>query len=464
MTRRMNQATRSQPASGLPSFRIRKLSEAEIETVIVSAGGKRAHPDADKRSLRGADFVLGSSVIELKILEDEGLDKPERREKLAMLFRKRFPSRPTVVLDRNILDTQGQRAFDRIVEGPVKTAVASARLQLQQSRSEHNAGSTVLWIINNGYSSLSHSALTELVARRARNDSSEIDAVVVSGAYFYSDSFDSIFLWPIDCTAIHLDRPFRDFAVLRDAWNGLADERMTALLCEPATADDTKGPVVDLSFQLDGVTYVMPTPPMGRESKFFTDGRPRNNSTGITSSPPVATVFAGLNLQEWTEFKKRDAMAVPSANYREWMTRAERAKSECNLKPFITVPVTHAGWWDWAQQQPKETSVSIHLYASDLFQKKILGVITSARELTEECIHPHRYMLLITEEIGQDLAFDISHLAEVYTLPSGRDHIDEVWADRPMFFEQALAVAAAEAIARGVECVLWKKEKTYAWR
>lgn len=460
----MNQATRSQPASGLPSFRIRRLSEAEIETVIISAGGRRAHPDADRRSLKGADFVLGSSIIELKILEDEGLDKPERQKKLAMLFRGQFPSRPTVVLDRRLLDTQGQRAYDRIVEGPVKTAVGSARQQLQQSRSEYNAVSTVLWVINNGYSALSHSALMQLVARRARNDSSDIDAVVVSGAYFYSDSFDSIFLWPIDCTAIHMDRPFQGFEALRSAWNGLATDRMTALLREPAAADEAKGPVVDLAFQFEGVTYVMPTPPMGRESKFFTNGRPRKNSTGIISSPPVATVFAGLDCKEWTEFNHNHAMAISSADYNEWTTKEAQARSECNLKPFITIPVTHAGWLEWARQQPIETSVSLHRYASDLFQRKIVDVIDGARELTRTFIRPRRYMLLITEEIGQDLAFHISHLAEVYTLPGGSDHVDEVWTDRPMFFEQALTVAAAEAIARGVECVLWEKDQTYAWR
>ena len=459
----MNRATRSQPASGLPSFRIQRLSEAEIETVVIRAGGKRAHPDADRRSLRGADFVLGSSVIELKILEDEGLDKPERQQKLAKLFRKRFPSRPTTVLDRSLLNKQGQRAYDKIFEGPVKTAVRSARKQLQQSRSEHNARSTVLWVINNGYASLSHSALMELVARRARNDSSDIDTVVVSGAYFYSDSFDSIFLWPIDCTPIYLDKPFQDFEVLRDAWNGLASDRMTALLNESAVADHTKGPVVDLSFKLEGVTYVMPTPPMGRESKFFTNGRPRNNSTGITSSPPVATVFAGLDRQEWTEFKHRHPMVVSTADYSEWIAKEARARVKCNLKPFITIPVMHTEWWEWARQQPKEASISVHRYANDLFQKKIMGVINGARELTDASVRPRRYMLLITEEIGQDLAFDVSHLAEICTLPDGRDHVDEIWTDKSMFFMQALTVAAAEAIARGVECIFWEKNNTYAW-
>jgi hypothetical protein len=63
--------------------------------VVVRAGGKHIHPDVDRRSQRGADFVLGSSVIELKILEDEGLDKSERQRKLAKLFREGYPSQPT---------------------------------------------------------------------------------------------------------------------------------------------------------------------------------------------------------------------------------------------------------------------------------------------------------------------------------------------------------------------------------
>lgn len=429
---------------------------------MIKAGGKRAHPDADRRTLKGADFVLGPSVIELKILEDEGLDKPERQQKLAKLFRERYPTRPTVVLDRGLLDIDGKRTYDRIVEGPVKSAVASARKQLQQSRYEHNAASTVLWIINNGYSSLSHSALMELVVRRAKNDSSDIDAVIVSGGYFYSDTFDSFFIWPIDCTPINLDGPFHDFEALRCAWNDFAMERMNAMLRDPVATNDTKGPVVDVSFQFEGVTYVMPTPPMG-QSTYFINGRPRSNSTGITSSPPVATVFAGLNRNEWAEFKHHHASAISSANYEEWKAKEVQARSECELKPFIAVPISYAGWREWAREQSRGTDLSVHQYATELFQKKILDIIFGAQERTVDSILPRRYILLITEEIGQDLAFDVSHLAEVFSYPDGNEQIDEIWINKPMFFKQALAIAAAEAVARGVECVFWNKDKTYAW-
>ena len=139
---KINRINCDKNSSSASDFRVRRILEVEVERIVFSAGGSRAHLDSDKRKLRGADFVIGSSVIELKILEDEGLEKPERQQKLAKLFGEKFPTRPTVVLDRALLDEQGQRAYDRIFEGPVKSAVSSARQQLQQSRIEHCAKSS----------------------------------------------------------------------------------------------------------------------------------------------------------------------------------------------------------------------------------------------------------------------------------------------------------------------------------
>ena len=454
----------------MPSFRIRQLSEDEIEALIIKLEGKRAHPDADKRGLEGADFVLGSSVIELKILEDERLDKLGPQQKLAELFRKRFPQRPTIVLDRDLLDAEGQQEYNNIVEASVKTAVKKASQQLKQSRLEHEAKTTMLWVINNGCSSLDHEVLMELVVRRARNDSSSIDAVVVSGIRFHSDGFDGEFIWPMDCTSIHLDKPFEEFKTLRDAWNKLAEDRMTELVRGSVAIGETKGPIVDLSFKWDGITYVVPAPPMGCNSDFFVKGRPRNDSTGITMGitppPRVATVFAGLSRSEWTQFKRCKPLPdsfVDFCDYSEWVALDACARSESQLKPFITIPVTCASWKKWKRQLPRGANSSIHDYANDLFHERLWSIIHSRRERTDKSILPHRYMLLITEEIGQDLAFDVSHLYEVCIPLDGNERFEEVLANKPMFFEQALTVAAAEAIARGVEYVFWEKDKTYAW-
>ena len=72
----------------MESFLVRSLSEEDLDTVIVSAGGRRAHPDADRRNRVGADYVLAEAIVELKSLDEEGLKKPIRLRKLAELFRK----------------------------------------------------------------------------------------------------------------------------------------------------------------------------------------------------------------------------------------------------------------------------------------------------------------------------------------------------------------------------------------
>ncbi len=116
-----------------------------------------------------------------KALDEEGMAKPERQQKLATLFGAHSPGRPVVVLDRGALPDDAQRTFDRIVEGPIKTGVASARKQLRQSRVEFpDASCNVLFILNNGYTALDHDSLVRLVAHRVRQDTSEIDGVVTA--------------------------------------------------------------------------------------------------------------------------------------------------------------------------------------------------------------------------------------------------------------------------------------------
>jgi len=181
------------------TFRIQPLTENDIRTVVESCGGAVAHPDAHLRTQRGGDFIIEGAVIELKILDEDGLLKSERQVKLAKLFRDEGFTAPVVVLDRKNLSEEGKRAYDRIIEGPIKNAVASARQQLKQTRTERPETTlSVLWVLNNGYTALNHEELTALVAHRTRNDTSNIDGVIAGGCYFHSDGFDSFFLWPLE--------------------------------------------------------------------------------------------------------------------------------------------------------------------------------------------------------------------------------------------------------------------------
>jgi hypothetical protein len=448
-------------------FHIRPIAEEDIEKIVLRAGGGRAHPDADRRRKPGADFVLGDVVIELKSLDEDGFEKPERQRKLAALFRQREPDRQVIVIDRGRLSTEGQMLYDRALEGPIKTAIASARGQLRQSREElTNTKLSVLFFVNNGYTALNHEELMALAARRVRNDSSEIDGVIVGGCYFYSDTFDSYFLWPLDYIPIRIDRAFQAFDQLKTAWDELANEIMTKLVIHGHGAAAVKGPVVDTQFEIDEVTYVKPTPPIGRQSDFFLHGRPRKNSSGLTHCPPVGLTFPNLSAAEWGRFRATLANAPELlGSYDEWCSRQRKvADAGTAMMPFIAIPVTVDGWMAWRASKKEALSfTSVKAYANDLFEAKLRVLFAAARQRTPQSILPERYMLATTEEIGQDQANDVSGIALVQELINGETAIRPVLENARLFHEYALTLACAYAVAHSVNAVLWQKDQTYGW-
>ncbi len=434
--------------------------------MIGEAGGRRLHPAAHTETVKGADYRLGRAVIELKMLDEEGLDKPERRAKIAALFRKHEPGRPVIVIARDRLPEADRAAFDRIVQTPVKTAVAKAKDQLRQSRlDEPDADRSVLLVVNNGYATMDHKALSALVGHRVMNDSSEIDAVVVAGIYYHGDGFDSIFLGHFDGVPIRIDRPFDDGA-LRRAWKGLLDRFMTDLVRRVPGPEATKAPVADVRFEEGGVTFVRPAPAMGKPSEFHVSGRPRANSSGLGTCPTVATTFPALTRPQWSALHSR-LRGAPGllSSYAGWLEHQARAVAAGQpLRPTVLVPITIDAWAAWcAGRGTEETVTSLVGYANDVFDDGVKGLIADARERRLGALVPERYVLAVTEVIGQDRADDVSHVALVRERADGTSDIRPLLEDIRMFHEHALAVAAAYAFREGVGVVLWNKDLTDAW-
>lgn len=450
----------------MDTFRIQPLTENDIRMVVESCGGTIAHPDAHLRTQRGGDFIIEGAVIELKILDEDGLLKSERQVKLAKLFHDEGFTAPVVVLDRKNLSEEGKRAYDRIIEGPIKNAVASARQQLKQTRIERSETTiSVLWVLNNGYTALNHEELTALVAHRTRNDTSNIDGVIVGGCYFHSDGFDSFFLWPIEYVPFRLES-FSGFDRLRAAWHSFAESFMSRVVRGDLDRDPFKGPVVDTQFEIDEITYVKPAPPIGGASNFFPRGRPRKNSTGLTECPPVALTFPGLSQTEWGKFHR----ALPGEfelrdDYEAWLRHEQKAREEgFPLRPFVRVPITFDGWQDWCiTQKCSPGTLSIYHHANAVFQNCIQRIISSAREMKEGSLLPANYILAVTDEIGQDKANDLSHIAKIRECFEGKSDIKPIVEDIRIFHEHAIALASAYAVAEGLDAVMWTRKLRYAW-
>jgi hypothetical protein len=98
-----------------------------------------------------------------------------------------------------------------------------------------------------------------------------------------------------------------------------------------------------------------------------------------------------------------------------------------------------------------------------VFDTEVHRLIAEVRERRPESLLPSRYVLAVTEEIGQDRANDISHILVVWQRPNADPMIRTVVVNARIFHEHAIAVAASYAYAEGLEAVLWSKDLTYAW-
>jgi hypothetical protein len=240
---------------------------------------------------------------------------------------------------------------------------------------------------------------------------------------------------------------------------------MNALMRQPPGKHDTKGPVVDTQFDIGGITYVKPTPPIGKTSEFFHRGRPRKNSSGITTCPPVATVFGDLSFGEWMRFHdERPSARWLGDTYEDWKRkRASAAASVNSTRAFVSISVTWGEWIVWAKSLPKGAELSVHRYATEVFNQRIQALLINAREFDSSTVRPYRYALVITEEIGQDMANDVSHAAVVTEHTNGEQQLEEIFVNQRLFHEHAMALACAHAVARNIGIVRWQKNLQHAW-
>jgi hypothetical protein len=437
------------------SIRIKNISETDFDGIVHAAGGARIASEGS------ADYRLGEAVVELKLIQEEGFEKASRQEKLARLFRTQQPNSPVVVLDPKTLDAAKSRRYYNIVEGPIKTLVKKADKQLQTTAQRFTPEPTrVLVIINLGYTALDPDEFQSVCLKCVHNDTNKIDFLVCGGIYFHSDKFDNYLFARFEPIAVNLARPFPSYDPLANAWGSFVEGVATSMIREKVPPEKGRLPVIDLSFDMDGVRYVKPAP--GVPSNFYPSGHaPRENTSGIEKCPPVARVLPGLKHHDWEQFRQALANTHSLKNsypdYLAFLKQVDSEESEA-IKPIVPFPITFADFSAHASGALQDCRFSdLCAFATARFDEAIRAIIDRTKDMQHTVVLPLEYLLVTIQQIGSDEVNDLASLYHVRDTP-GFQRTETIFENERLFLHYAIVLAASYAVKRHLDWVLYSRK------
>lgn len=432
---------------------ISRITEEDFDGIIERAGGTRLTTEAT------ADYQLGNAIIELKFVEEEGFHKTERQEKINDLFSPLYPDWPVIPILPEKLNQANRRTYDRIIETPIKTHLRKAGRQLKETADRMSTKPVrVAVILNVGYTAISPEEFEAISLKRAKNDTANIDWLIIGGIYCYSDTFDHYVMPNFQAFPIHASQNFDQSDILIECWNRWIEQKMGDLFRKPQSKEN-QPTVVDISFDVNGITYVKPSPAFPK-SKFWPSGKkPRENSSGIDSCPCVGITHANFSQMIWKELKEIYPNEWRLGNsYLEWRSLVKTRDSEDeNLKPFQSIMLDEQD----LRANIEKRGIPFNLnglmeYSAICFGDRLLPLIEGARDLSKSQIAPLEYILIEMFEIGDDEDFDHCSLYYSINIP-GFERTETIFNHKRIIFRHALAVAASHALKRNVQFVYYKK-------
>ena len=240
---------------GIPPVQAPRLSEAFVDRLVTAAGGRRlTDQERNHDKTRNADYRLDDYIIELKDIQEEGMEKPERQAKLAALFRPYFPNETEILIDPSVLSSEDVQTFATVMGGPVKNAIKSAAEQIKATKAHlgllNLRGGLI--VLNSGYYSLPSEVFEQLVIHYARKETNQIEAVVCIMGSISTDGFNT---W-VNTSFYPPQGGLPVEERLGKCFSSTVDELMTDWSRNGFLPTDKSAPIpVPVAFEQDGVTY-----------------------------------------------------------------------------------------------------------------------------------------------------------------------------------------------------------------
>jgi hypothetical protein len=247
-------------------FPIPRITESFVDSVAHDLGWHRyldLHTPAPGRL--NADYLGDDAIIELKILEEEGLEKAERQRKLAKLLSVSESNATELDISFESIPASVKREVQKLVSMPIQSAVKKASRQIRHSGEDLGRESDVgvLLIVNNGYSYLNADNFERLVVQRCLNDSNRINYAFCVTVEYHQGEFDAYVFCTARGHAIRNDGSWGIETKLADTFQAHFNDAMTQMMRDqmnPKLWKNQLAPVTDIRFESDGVHYVRKAP------------------------------------------------------------------------------------------------------------------------------------------------------------------------------------------------------------
>jgi len=429
------------------------LAENDFDEIIFNAGGGRYTNDTKIQELN-CDYVLDETVIELKIIEEEPIDKKEKQKKFIELF----PSNAdTVILYPN--DEQKYKYYS-ILESPIQKALKKASKQLQASATNINAKLRIAIIMNNGLYMVSEREFEEITIRRAKNDTSGIDILIICSMHYYSDQFDMrVFFEFKDFEINNIEYENKDDIIerLRKSWNKKTEQYMTEQLTN-TNLTRSKKPIQDLFFESEGIRYVKPPIQWGKPSDFWRNGRPRVDNAK-NENQPLIVILPMFDNESYLYAKEylidKSILQNSLSEYLEFV-KNNPLKSQSEIRLTVYIFLSKNDLQDIKKQiSPYDIQQCANLKYEALFDEIKNNMIEYSDKVKDE-----KFVLVETQEIGIDQANDIAYISYI----EENSKQDFLIHGKHIKYEHAISLAIALCIITNAEKVYYIRNEDFKWK
>jgi hypothetical protein len=234
------------------------IGEDFIDRIVVTAGGRRLTAEEIGNGRSNADYLLNDWIFELKDLQEEGLEKPERQHKIAALYTPDRWGDEVEISPENLPEAEYREYMD-IVGGPIQTQVKSASKQIRQTKeilgnAEMRGG---LIFLNTGYNSLPPALFETLVERYSAKDSTQIKCCVCISAWVLTNGFD----WNIQFKFHPHDSSEPAVQILESAFGEIMNEFMTEWVRQGLRpSKKSLPPLKPVAFEIAGRNFIWEPP------------------------------------------------------------------------------------------------------------------------------------------------------------------------------------------------------------